>query len=122
MGGDAEDVAGALRAQADALEAQAETLRTLAEAFTDRSQRPVADLTVADLAEDLGKSESTIRSWLPIPGAYKLGAEWRIPREAWRAYLDRLAEQGSEEPPGIRSKPSADLGAWRKLGVRDGAC
>lgn len=74
---------------------------------------PVADLTVAELADELDRSESTVRSWVAdIDGAYKLGAEWRVPRTAWRRHLDRLADDGDEGPPTVRSG-AADLGDWR---------
>lgn len=84
------------------------------EANGDR--RPeVADLTVAELAEKLGKSESTVRSWMPdVPGAYRLGNEWRVSREDWRAYLDGLAEEQGEEPATVRSAPGSDLDDWRE--------
>lgn len=74
---------------------------------------PVADLTVAELAEELDKSESTVRSWMPeVEGAYRLGNEWRVPRRAWRRHLDRLADDGDEGPPTVRSG-AVDLGGWR---------
>lgn len=102
-----EQQAACLRAQADALEALAGTLREGSGPST-----AVADLTVSEIAEELGKSESAVRSWLPIPGAYKLGDQWRIPRPAWRRYLDSLAEKeftadDSESSP-------TDLSAWRE--------
>jgi hypothetical protein len=76
----------------------------------------VADLTVTDLAEALDRSESTVRGWLPdVPGSYKLGQEWRVPRDAWRAYLDGLAAKSEEGgPPEVRSRPGAALGDWRE--------
>lgn len=78
----------------------------------------VADLTVAELAEELDRAESTVRGWLPdVPGAYKLGGEWRVPREAWREYLDGLAEDEDEGPPEVRSAPSASLDDWREDGA-----
>lgn len=74
---------------------------------------PVADLTVSELADELDKSESTVRSWMPeVEGAYRLGAEWRVSRAAWRRHLDRLAADGDEGPPTVRSG-AADLGDWR---------
>lgn len=75
----------------------------------------VADLTVPELAEELGRSESTVRGWLPdVEGAYKLGSEWRVPRDAWRAYLDSLAETDGERPASVRSSPAAELDDWRE--------
>lgn len=75
----------------------------------------VADLTVPELADELGRSESTVRSWLPsVDGAYKLGSEWRVPRDAWRRHLDRLADDGDDGPPEVRSSASASLDDWRQ--------
>lgn len=77
----------------------------------------VADLTVPELAEALERAESTVRGWLPdVPGAYKLGGEWRVPRDAWRAYLDGLADDEDGGPPEVRSAPSASLDSWREDG------
>lgn len=75
---------------------------------------PVADLTVEEIAEAHDKAESTVRGWLQdVPGTYRLGNELRVPREAWREYLDGLSENGAGERPKVRSKRSADLGSWR---------
>lgn len=78
---------------------------------------PVADLTVPMLAEELDRSVSTVRGWMPdIPGAYKLGTEWRVSRADWRAHLRSLQGDGDDGPPQVRSKASADLGNWRNGG------
>lgn len=75
---------------------------------------PVADLTVEEIAEAHGKAESTVRGWLQeVPGTYRLGNELRVPREAWREYLDSLSENGAGDRPKVRSKRSADLGSWQ---------
>lgn len=75
---------------------------------------PVADLTVEEIAQAHDKAESTVRGWLQdVSGTYRLGNEWRVPREAWREYLDSLSENGADERPKVRSKRSADLGSWR---------
>ena len=74
----------------------------------------VADLTVSVLAEALGRAENTVRGWMSnVPGAYKIGGEWRVPRAEWRAYLDSL---GSEEkvPMKVRSNRAVALGDWRR--------
>lgn len=67
---------------------------------------PVGDLTVQDIARELGKAESTVRTWLTshggIPGAYKLhGHEWRVPPSALREYLRRGGK--AEEPDDLPS-------------------
>ena len=76
---------------------------------------PFSDLTPEDIARAEGRKPSTVRGWLGagrIPGAYKIrGRSWRVPREAYRAFLEseRRASQTESEAPG-------DLSAWRKLG------
>lgn len=87
-----------------------------AHGLPDGDQDRVADLTVPELAEALGRAENTVRGWMPdVPGAYKLGAEWRVSRRAWRAHLATLAEDDSDtDPPPVRSDRTADLGAWRE--------
>lgn len=87
----------------------------LSEEGSEVNGRPVADLTVPELADALDRSASTVRGWLPdVPGAYKLGSEWRVPRAAWRAYLDELAEDEAEVPLEVRSRPGAELSDWRR--------
>lgn len=72
---------------------------------------PIADLTVDEVAEAMGKSPNTVRGWAPnIPGAYKLGREWRFPRTAVRAWLDSKKDgdrKASREPEAV------DLSSWR---------
>lgn len=76
---------------------------------------PVADLTVAQVAEETGRAVSTIRTWLgrgDIPGAYRLhGREWRIPRSALREYLRRGGQAGATDP---ELEGAGDLSAWRR--------
>jgi len=68
------------------------------------------DYSVLDLARLLGRGESTIRTWLgrgEIPGAYRIkGKEWRVPRAAWREFLDREAQRHAERA-GTRKKGRA---------------
>lgn len=59
-----------------------------------------------------------MRTWLgagELPGAFKLGREWRIPPEAVRAMLARhlAAHRARAKAPEPTTGP-ADLGAWRK--------
>lgn len=83
----------------------------------DGGTEPIADLTVPELAEELDRSKSTVRGWMPdLPGAYKLHGEWRISRADWRAYLENLRDDGEDGPATIRSKRSADLASWRNGG------
>lgn len=73
------------------------------------------DLTVAGVAEKLGRRPSTVRAWCErgeLPGAYKLrGREWRIPRSALEAFLDsqRLGKGQSDR-----------LGDWRRVAKPSG--
>ena len=75
---------------------------------------PSRDLTVEDVAEEVGRAPSTVRGWLADGEmrGYKLnGRDWRVPRSALRAYLDRQAngmEETDDEEP-------VDIAAWRKL-------
>ena len=71
----------------------------------------IADLTIAEIATEMDRAPSTVRSWIPqIDRAYKLGREWRVPRAALRAYLDALAAPKKLMP----TAAPPDLGSWRK--------
>lgn len=88
----------------------------LAEPEQEDEPEPLTDFTCQDVAEELGRSPSTVRGWCAdgdLPGAYRLnGREWRIPRASLRRYLDAqarddaAAEQGGDGP--------VDLGGWRR--------
>ena len=70
----------------------------------------VRDLTVAEVAERLGKAPSTVRDWLlsrDLRG-YKFNREWRVTESALRDYLNRPSE--------IDKDPAeVDIGAWRNV-------
>lgn len=104
-------LAEALRVEADAVDALAEGLE---EELPDPGP-PVADLTVADIAEAHDRATSTVRQWLAqVPGTYKLGSEIRISRAAWRRYLDSLpGEDPDAYPEEGDDHLRADLAAWR---------
>ena len=102
----------AVTLSADWLRAQLEAVREIHEA-------PLAHLTVKQLAEETGRSVSTVRGWLAeqlIPGAYKLrGREWRVPRAGLREFLEHQARTKREVRPALGRKGGAGLGSWRKL-------
>lgn len=109
-----------LRALADALPSDASSVTLtradlLALAGDDATaiERPVRDLTVEDVAAEVGRSPSTVRSWL-IAGdldGYKLNnRDWRIPRASLRAYLE-----GQQSAPAPHDSGDVDIGAWRKV-------
>ncbi len=82
---------------------------------------PLADLTVADVALQLGRSRGTVRDWIRRGEleAYQLGKEYRVTRPALTTFCQRQrngprTSDRSEAAPGRRS----DLGAWRKLRKR----
>ena len=82
---------------------------------------PLADLTVADVAEQLGRSPGTIRDWIRRGElkAYQLGKEYRVTCPALTTFCQRQrngprTSDRSEGAPRRRS----DLGAWRKLRKR----
>lgn len=50
-------------------------------------------LTVGEMAKELRLSKATVIRRIEsgaFPGAYKDGRQWRIPRCAWTAYLERI--------------------------------
>jgi excisionase family DNA binding protein len=88
-------------------------------ALLDREGAPASglsprDLTCEEVGEELGRSASTVRTWL-IAGelrGYKLNRKsWRIPREALREYLDAQARGASSDDV----NGDVDITAWRKV-------
>lgn len=82
--------------------------------------RSGVDLTVAQLAEHLGRGESTIRTWLErgdLPGAYRNhGREWRIPQAAVDAMQRAEATRHRREARKREGSSDrvTDIGAWRQ--------
>jgi excisionase family DNA binding protein len=103
----------------DALLPVAFVRELLAQNAVDDSD-PLADLSVQDAAKVFDREPSTIRAWCASGSiqAYKLNSrEWRIPREALRAYQDRQREKSldNEKSKSFRAGRAVDLGAWRKV-------
>ena len=75
---------------------------------------PARDLTVEEVAEEMGRAPSTVRGWL-ITGAlrgYKLnGRDWRVPRPALRDYVTARTE--TNDPPSEGGE--VDITAWRRV-------
>ena len=93
--------------------ADLEALTGLEPTAEPKADTTLADLTVEGLAEELGRSPSTVRGWAPqIDGAYRLGREWRFPRAAVRAWLDKQKEGPAERKA---AGGPADLGSWRNV-------
>ncbi len=82
---------------------------------------PLADLTVADVALQLGRSPGTVRDWIRRGEleAYQLGKEYRVTRPALTTFCQqqRNGPQISERSAAAPSR-RPDLGAWRKLRKR----
>lgn len=92
-------------------------IREILARTTVHDSEPLADLDVADVAAALGRAPSTIRAWLhagELQGGYKLrGREWRVPREALRAYLD--AQRQGTDLTAVFRRREVDLSSWRKV-------
>lgn len=73
-------------------------------------------LTIEQAAELVGRSPSTVRTWLnqgELEGFKLNGKSWRIRESAVHTYLAQQ-EAGEHEPPTVASDGPTDLGAWRK--------
>ena len=94
-------------------------LRAQMAAVQETQQDSLADLTMKKVAEEMGRSVSTVRAWVAqelIPGAYKLrGREWRVPRAGLREFMNRQTNTVREDRPGLGSKCGTDLGLWREV-------
>ena len=78
-------------ADAQATIPAAEVLKRLPVSADSPNQAP-GDLTLQQVATEVGRAVSTIRTWCNgrrLQGAYRLnGRDWRIPRAALRKFLD----------------------------------
>ncbi len=82
---------------------------------------PLADLRVADVAQQLGRSPGTVRDWIRRGelDAYHLGKEYRVTRVALTNFRARQTN-GPRKPQPLEATPSrpSDLSAWRRLRKR----
>ena len=72
-------------------------------------------LTLEEAGEIVGRSPSTVRTWLNtgrLDGFKLNGRTWRIRESALRSFIERQ-ECGKHEPPTIRGSRSVELGDWR---------
>ncbi len=95
--------------------------RVILERLPDSTPTPtgdsLADLTVEEAGDVLGRSPSTVRDYCRrdlLPGAYRQqGREWKIPRAAIRAF--QRSEAGEVKPVTTRRRRGeVDLGSWRR--------
>ena len=89
-------------------------LQDLLDAESDSSDMRL--LTLQEIAEFVGRSVSTVRTWVntgQLDGFKLNGRSWRIRERAFKEFIERQ-QSGEPEPPAIRSSASVDLGAWRK--------
>ena len=73
-------------------------------------------LTLEEAGDIVGRSPSTVRTWLNTGrlDGFKLNARsWRIRESALRSFIERQ-EAGGHEPPTIRNSELADIGDWRQ--------
>jgi hypothetical protein len=80
------------------------------------TSRPVADMTVAQLAIVFGRRPSAVRAWLErgdFPGAYKFNdREWRVPPAAVEAFQERQRRGGASHAV---AQTAGRLTDWRRV-------
>lgn len=77
---------------------------------------PLADLTVEQVADAIGRAPSTVRGWLQTGAldGYKLnGRDWRVGRGSLRAYQDAQRVSPPVAPPAGSDPRSSSLSDWR---------
>jgi excisionase family DNA binding protein len=85
-------------------------------AVTELQEQPTAgrlsDFTVQEVADELGRAPSTVRTWLgagELEGYRLNGREWRVSRAAVQAFIARQREGKSEPEP----EADPDISNWR---------
>ena len=89
---------------------------TLRQWLAEGSDDVTPDLTVTDIAAQLGRHPSTVRGWIRagLLESYKLNErEHRVTRAALSDFLDRQRNRGRGGSSTTRQR-RANLGAWRK--------
>jgi excisionase family DNA binding protein len=96
-----------------------ETLLQFSTATTAKAQTSTltCDLSVADVAKALNRSQSTVRALAAsgrLPGAYRsFGREWRIPRDSFDSFREQCRQQGPRIVAKVRSAQPVNIGRWR---------
>ena len=82
------------------------------------AEDPLADLTAADVALQLGRSPGTVRDWIRRGEleAYRLGKEYRVTRAALTTFCQR---QRNGPRTSDRSEAACELRAHRQQRLRD---
>lgn len=76
----------------------------------------ISDLTVQEVADELGRQPSTVRGWLgsgDLDGYKMNDREWRVPPEALRAFVE--AQRDARPDRAGAGARAADLGSWREV-------
>ena len=79
---------------------------------------PARDLSVEEVAEEVGRAPSTVRGWL-IAGelrGYKLNRrDWRVPRADLQAYLEGQGAPGKDGAWDDDALEDVDIREWRRF-------
>ena len=73
-------------------------------------------LTLQEAGEIVGRSPSTVRTWLntgQLDGFKLNDRAWRIRESALRTFIE-WQESGEHEPPTVKSEGPVDLSSWRR--------
>ena len=102
-------------AEASATLPAREVLRRLPPTDPNEAHHVAGDMTLAQVANEVGRATSTIRTWLNSKRlqGYKLnGRDWRVPRSALRTYVGDQRHLPNQL--GTR-QDNEDISAWRRI-------